>query len=102
MEILALTVGGLAILASYYASFLLGRLHKCQGRLRERWDQGYNTGCRVGWYDAAEQVYKDSLTFREEYANLTGNDFRSLDYINGYEAAGTRLERFWDKLDKQS
>ena len=84
-----------------YLWYRLGRRHKDR-ETGPRWQQGYDTGHRVGWYEASDQLWEDARVLRNRYkARSLPPDFDiGVEYINGYEDAATRLHTYWDKIDE--
>ena len=66
--------------------------------LQERWQQGYDTGRRVGWYEASDQLAKDAVTIQANYGNRTDLNI-TVSYVEGWEDAAARLHNYWDKTD---
>lgn len=63
---------------------------------RQRYQEGYDTGERVGWYNAADELWQRFLRLR---ANFTSSSQRP-DYLKGYEDASKHLNHYWDHVDR--
>lgn len=67
-------------------------------RQQTRWhQQGYNSGTRRGWTNAAAQLTADAYTMREQrQPGITP------EWLAGWEDASERLHRYWDTLDGEN